>query len=220
VSTPPPQRPTALVLVGVVVVLTVVGGAIVLLGDVGGAPDADPPATVSPTGTATPSPAPSPSPSPSESATPSASPTPSPSSGDLLTDLVALVPQRVGGFTVAANRTAEAMAAEPGAREARRVRYRNARGDEVTHLAALYSGSGTAGSALRQRRAQLLDRRGARLIDDIGLEDTRGVQRGRLLQVRTRSGDLIVLWRNRNLVGVLGPGRPGLQRRLYDAWPY
>ena len=112
------------------------------------------------------------------------------------------------------------MARQPGAEQARRVRYVNDERTQVTHVVAVFSGNRQAGEALRERRARLLRRRGARVTDDTGLLDSDGERRGRLIEVRTRSGDVAVLWRNRNLVGLLGPGRPRLQRRLYDAWPY
>lgn len=112
------------------------------------------------------------------------------------------------------------MARQPGAEQARRVRYVNDEGTQVTHVVALFSGNRAAGEALRERRARLLDRRGARVTDDTGLLDDDGERRGHLIEVRRRNGDVVVLWRNRNLVGVLGPGRARLHRRLYNAWPY
>lgn len=112
------------------------------------------------------------------------------------------------------------MARQPGAEQARRARYVNDEGTQVTHVAGLFSGNRAAGAALRERRSRLLDRRGARVTDSTPLLDSDGERRGRLVEVRKRNGDVVVLWRNRNLVGVLGPGRPRLHRRLYDAWPY
>ena len=201
---------------GVIVGLGVAGLAVVLLD----APEATPAArstTVAPTAlAATPS---APAASPSATASPTPSPSPSPQGGTPLNDLTVLVPERVEGFSQLTNRPAPQLLDEPGALQARRVRY--AKDDRVVdHVVALYSDTRTAVQSFRRRREQLLDRRGARVIDNTALEDSRGVRRGRLLQVRTRSGDVVVVWRNRNLVGVLGPGRPKLQRRLYDAWPY
>lgn len=112
------------------------------------------------------------------------------------------------------------MRRQPGAVEARRVTYVSDRGIEVTHVVGLFSDSGAAGDALVQRRARLLRPRGARVTDSTPLLDADGERRGRLVEVRKRNGDVVVLWRNRNLVGMLGPGRAQLHRRLYERWPY
>lgn len=213
----PPRRAAVAALFGVIVGLAGAGLAVALL-DVPDAAPADGSSTAAPTAsTATPS-------APAASTPATASPTPSasasPQGGTPLSDLAALVPERVEGFSQLTNQPAPQLLDETGAQDARRVRYAKDGGDEVDHVVALFSDTRAAAQSFRRRRAQLLDRRGARVIDNIALEDSRGIRRGRLLQVRTRSGDVAVVWRNRNLVGVLGPGRPKLQRRLYDAWPY
>lgn len=226
-STPPLKRSVVIVvLLGAIAGLLLLGVTIVLLGVGGEAQDAaldaaaNPVPASSPGAHATATPRRTASPSPTPSPSPTASPSPSPQADAPLTDLTTLVPERVAGFRQTRNRPARDLLDQPGAQEARRVDYRNTDGVQVTHLVALYESNRAAGAALRQRRAQVLQRRGARVFDDTGLEDSDGVRRGRLMEVRTRRGDVIVLWRNRNLVGVLGPGRHRLHRRLYDAWPY
>lgn len=170
----------------------------------------EPGATATPGASTAASPAPAASPSP----------TASPQGASPLADLATLVPQRIAGFRQATNRPAAQRLQQPGVTEARRLHYRNGAGTQVTHVVALHRGIGAAGRALRERRGQLLDRRGAQVTDDTGLKDSDGVRRGRLVEVRRRGGDVVVLWRNRNLVAELGPGRAVLLRRLYDAWPY
>ena len=230
-SAPPPTRSVIRLLVGVIAGLLAVAGAVLVLGesddaaDVAGTESADSPAAspsdeASPFTEATPSAMASPTPSPSASPDPAPSATASPQADAPLRDLATLVPERVAGFTQTSNRPDRRLLTRARVAEARRVRYRNDAGDAVVHRVSLHRGNAAAGRALRGQRAQALERRGARVVDDTGLEDTDGVRRGRLLQVRTRSGEIIVLWRNRNLVARLGPGRARLQRRLYDAWPY
>lgn len=194
-----------------IVVLAVAGSALLLLGGPDGAPIGAP--TRAPTVDTTTQARPA-SPSP-----PTASPAPSPTAS-AITDLPGLVPERVRAFEQDRSHRAGHLEDDLGADDGRRVYYTNGDGRVVRHLVALFSGNGTAGKAFRQRRAEVLTRRGARVVEDTPLEDQEGARQGRLIEVRTRAGELITLWRNRNLVAVLGPAPPRLTRRLYEAWPY
>jgi hypothetical protein len=217
--------------VGLGVALGIAGvAAVVLLGGDDATPVAAPEPSVTPqVETTTQEPTAIASPQPSPSSAPAPTPTleigaeePSPTGGEdqrFFTSLDDIIPTRVRGADLDSSESSDYLVDELGADEGRFLFYAGDNGT-FSHLVGLFSDNRAAARALRKRVDTLVEENAATIVDDTTLQDAEGKDQGRLIEVRTNEGGLIVQWTNRNLLAVVGPEPPQRARRLYDAWPY
>ena len=180
-----------------------------------------PSASVAPTAPTPDSPATA-TPPPSETASePAATDTEAPDKSQRVTalhsDLDELVVKNVLGYRLRA-RTSSSVIDNLGG-EGERLTYRR-KDAVVSQVIGLFSDSDAAGAALQRRFRRLTRGQDANVEFDEPLRDTGNNVIGRIFSVLTRKEKRVVAWSNSNLLVTIGPGRPRLMERWYQALPY